>query len=303
MWKRVCDWFGVADADEDAPHGQQQFIGRILKLGDMEVTVNSVIGEGGFGTVFQVSETAASQNMFALKKLLAHDRQEFKTIMKEVNILKHLWKDNVCSCEHIVKFKFAYCSDQEKTPIEVLVLTELCVGNLHDIVVGRDEGLVKEDIVRYFSQASDAVEFLHEQSPQIIHRDIKPENFLISRGDGALRLCDFGSCTTKTIDPASMNYKEKTLAQENIAAVTTPTTRSPEMIDLFSNQPINEKVDVWVCCFSRIPFHLFVLFVQLTFINLLLLLLLLLLNRRLGVCSIFSAIGFTPSTLHLLLRL
>ena len=39
--------------------------------------------------------------------------------------------------------------------------------------------------------ATNAVAYLHSQSPPIIHRDIKPENLLLF-GGGSLKLADFG---------------------------------------------------------------------------------------------------------------
>jgi hypothetical protein len=59
---------------------------------------------------------------------------------------------------------------------------------------------------------------------------------------GKLKLCDFGSVTSKTIEPATLSHREKLIAEEAMLGVTTPQTRTPEMLDLHSERPINEKV-------------------------------------------------------------
>jgi len=63
-----------------------------------------------------------------------------------------------------------------------------------------------------------AVAFLHAHSPPIIHRDVKAENFLLA-ADGCLRLCDFGSATLETLEPANMSYHERVAAEERMEQV------------------------------------------------------------------------------------
>ena len=46
-------------------------------------------------------------------------------------------------------------------------------------------------------QVVHAVAALHGSSPAIIHRDLKLENLLIDSSGKRLKLCDFGSATTK----------------------------------------------------------------------------------------------------------
>ena len=57
------------------------------------------------------------------------------------------------------------------------------------------------------TQVVRAVEYLHRQSPPIIHRDIKSENYLVD-AKGNLKLCDFGSATTKKYIASQLNARE-----------------------------------------------------------------------------------------------
>lgn len=69
------------------------------------------------------------------------------------------------------------------------------------------------------------------------------ENVLIHES-GVYKLCDFGSCRAK---PMKVGTKqEMTQAEEEIQKFTTMAYRAPEMIDLYSGKPINERVDIWV---------------------------------------------------------
>jgi serine/threonine protein kinase len=62
------------------------------------------------------------------------------------------------------------------------------------------------------------------------HQDVKIENVIVGE-DGMFKLCDFGSCTTRTIDFATINKAEYANLKEEMEAVTTPMYRPPEMVD------------------------------------------------------------------------
>lgn len=103
---------------------------------------------------------------------------------------------------------------------------------------------------------------MHSQEPAIIHRDLKLENFLVSVGL-EMKLCDFGSATTQIFEPDnSWSANKRSLIEDEIAKQTTPMYRAPEMLDLYSNQRIDTRVDIWalgcvlyVLCFNRHPFE------------------------------------------------
>jgi serine/threonine protein kinase len=99
-------------------------------------------------------------------------------------------------------------------------------------------------VASLFRQACQSVEHLHALSPPMIHRDIKLENYLLTR-EGALKLCDFGSATLETVNPANMPFDRLRVAEHEIERNTTPQNRAPEMLDLHKGQVVDGKADVW----------------------------------------------------------
>jgi AP2-associated kinase len=62
--------------------------------------------------------------------------------------------------------------------------------------------------------------------------------------DGAYKLCDFGSATTFVHHP--LTQPQRDAAAADIERNTTMVYRAPEMLDLYGEKPVTEKVDVWV---------------------------------------------------------
>ena len=93
------------------------------------------------------------------------------------------------------------------------------------------------------------LDVLHSLAPPIAHRDIKIDNVLILRNlDGksvTLKLCDFGSCVDGT-PKVCETTKQINIESELIDRFTTPSYRSPEMIDLYQRKELSTKVDIWV---------------------------------------------------------
>ena len=71
---------------------------------------------------------------------------------------------------------------------------------------------------------------------------LKVENILL--GDsGHYVLCDFGSATGKVLNPQVQGVSA---VEEEIKKYTTLSYRAPEMVDMYSGNPITTKADIWV---------------------------------------------------------
>lgn len=151
---------------------------------------------GGFAYVF-VAQDIESGTEYALKRLLGTDKDECDTIIAEIGFFKQL-----SGHPNIVQFvsaSFINRTQSGQRLAEYLLVTELCKGgSLRDCLT--DKPFEPDQVLRVFYQACKAVQHLHSQEPPINHRDIKIENFLLS-SEGVLKLCDFGSATTKTFEP------------------------------------------------------------------------------------------------------
>lgn len=103
---------------------------------------------------------------------------------------------------------------------------------------------------------------MHYLKPPLLHRDLKVENVLISgKGSSATyKLCDFGSSAPPR--PAATSAAEGRLIEDDVQRHTTLQYRSPEMIDVYRKQPIDEKSDIWALgvflyklCYYTTPFE------------------------------------------------
>ncbi|OQV17255.1 Cyclin-G-associated kinase [Hypsibius exemplaris] len=244
--RSALDYIGGGQAGA-AVKDDTDLVGNIVEIEAKRYRVKRLLAEGGFAYVYLVQDVESGKD-YALKRLLAHDDEVAKAIKQEIKFLKKL-----NGHPNIIEYNAAaLCKRGENANIEeYLILTEFCGGGqIVDLLKNKDMPLTVPDVLTIFYQTCKAVQHLHKQTPLIIHRDLKVENLLIGN-DRKVKLCDFGSATVTTHAPdMSWDSLRRNLVEEEMTRNTTPMYRAPEMLDLYNNYPINEKLDVWAlgCC-------------------------------------------------------
>ncbi|KAF7200737.1 cyclin-G-associated kinase [Nothobranchius furzeri] len=261
LFQSALDFLAGPGSSGAASRDQNDFVGQVVELGDMKLRIKRVIAEGGFAFVYEAQDMSSGKD-YALKRLLSNEEEKNKEIIQEVCFMKKL-----SGHPNMVQFCSAASISKEESDTgqaEFLILTELCKGQLVDFIkrVEQKAPLLCDTVLKIFYQSCRAVQHMHKQKPPVIHRDLKIENLLISN-QGTIKLCDFGSSTTVSHYPDySWSAQKRSMVEDEITRNTTPAYRTPEMIDLYSNFPINEKQDIWalgcilyLLCFKQHPFE------------------------------------------------
>ena len=231
--------------------GAPSLVGRELHIAGRTVTVTRFLSEGGFSFVFVAA--GADGTEYVLKRMLAQTAETLALVQKEVRLMSQL------KHESFVGF-LGSASSQTSQGHEIFVLMEFCRdGHLLDIMRRMGEQRFGEkELLAILSDIVAAVQVLHHQSPPIAHRDLKLENVLRS-SRGMYVLCDLGSCAVGAVSLRSKT--ERSAEEEVVEKTTTMMYRAPEMIDLYSVEELDTKVDVWaigcMLCFMAFWRHPF----------------------------------------------
>ena len=211
----------------------------VVDIGGLTVRVGKKVAEGGFAFVHVASDASDRSRLFALKKIVCHEKEALDNADAEMDLISRLPPH-----PNIVRFRA--CTRRPKDrgnglqATEVLLLTDFYEGGgLHDAMERlQDEGRSLDEacLLTLFAQACSAVAHLHAQTPPIAHRDIKMENLVLSHGDfgqiasghARLVLCDFGSATTRA--KVYEGRREILDEEERIQKTTTLAYRAPEMV-------------------------------------------------------------------------
>lgn len=156
------------------------------KTGPQDFELCKILGEGGYGKVFQVRKVTGKDrgSIFAMKVLrkasIIRNQKDTAHTKAERNILE--------AVKHpfIVNLMYAFQTGGKL----YLILEYLCGGELFTYL--EREGIFLEDTACfYLSEIILALQHLHNQG--IIYRDLKPENILLD-SEGHVKLTDFGLC-------------------------------------------------------------------------------------------------------------
>ncbi|ORY12554.1 hypothetical protein BCR34DRAFT_587180 [Clohesyomyces aquaticus] len=236
--------------------------GTKVQVGDHRVVIEKYLSEGGFAHVYLVRIPKSAERLpevGVLKRVAVPDRDALANMRTEVETMKKL-KGH----KHIVTYMDSHASQLKGGGYEVFLLMEYCSGGgLIDFMNTRlQHRLTEPEILHIFSDVAEGVATMHYLRPPLLHRDLKVENVLItSSGSSRIyKLCDFGS--TAPPRPAAKNVQEGRLIEDDVQRHTTLQYRSPEMIDVYRKQPIDEKSDIWALgvllyklCYYTTPFE------------------------------------------------
>ena len=249
-------------APSNAPQGT--FLpGTKVQVGGQRVTIEKYLSEGGFAHVYvvRVPRDGHKHELAVLKRVAVPDRDHLASMRTEVETMKKLKGHR-----HVVTYMDSHASQLKAGGYEVFLLMEYCSGGgLIDFMNTRlQHRLTEPEILKIFGDVAEGLACMHYLKPPLLHRDLKVENVLIgkslSSGTPTYKLCDFGSAAQPR--PAPKTAEEGRLIEEDVHKHTTMQYRSPEMIDVWRKQPIDEKADVWALgvllyklCYYTTPFE------------------------------------------------
>lgn len=232
-----------------------------VQVGSHRVVIERYLSEGGFAHVYVVKlpKPVDGSDVAVLKRVAVPDKETLANMRTEVETMKRLKGHR-----HIVTYIDSHASALKGGGYEVFLLMEYCAGGgLIDFMNTRLQNrLTEPEILDIFSDVAEGVACMHYLRPPLLHRDLKVENVLIAltRSGRRYKLCDFGS--TAPPRPAATSTTEFRLLEEDIQRHTTLQYRSPEMVDIYRKQPIDEKSDIWALgvllyklCYYTTPFE------------------------------------------------
>ncbi|KAF2657067.1 hypothetical protein K491DRAFT_777501 [Lophiostoma macrostomum CBS 122681] len=237
--------------------------GTKVQVGGHRVTIERYLSEGGFAHVYLVrvpkSAEGTTPETAVLKRVAVPDKDALANMRTEVETMKKLKGHR-----HIVTYIDSHASQLKGGGYEVFLLMEYCSGGgLIDFMNTRlQHRLTEPEILHIFSDVAEGVATMHYLRPPLLHRDLKVENVLITNSGSSriYKLCDFGS--TAPPRPAAKTAAEGRLIEDDVQRHTTLQYRSPEMVDVYRKQPIDEKSDIWALgvllyklCYYTTPFE------------------------------------------------
>lgn len=154
--------------------------------------LDDLLGRGAFGEVYR----AFGPGGFPAAVKIIHRSLDHEDAQKELEVLEVLK-----NLSHPFLLQtLGYWSDED----QLIIVMELADASLHDrlkqCIKESKQGVPPEELLRFFRDAAEALDYLHEQG--VMHRDIKPANILI-KGRHA-KVADFGLAKALPITQASI---------------------------------------------------------------------------------------------------
>jgi serine/threonine protein kinase len=137
----------------------------------------SMIGSGGFGTVFLAEDTWIDKKV-ALK--VPHKQSlDFGELLREPRLLATLNHPNIVTI-----------LTAERQENVFFIVMEFVPGETLEAIIARDGALDLSVSLDYICQICNAVDHAHRHG--VLHRDLRPSNVLVTDG-GLVKVADFGT--------------------------------------------------------------------------------------------------------------
>ncbi len=190
-----------------------------LKAGDTlrgRYRIRRIIGQGGMGSIYLTDDLRLEGRQCALKEV-EHDKTLSGNLIKEARDQFLREATVLARLDHpnMPKVSDFFSIGQR----DYLVMDFVPGKDLRTLMVETKEKgnyLSEGEVLNWSNQLSDALAYLHHQTPPIVHRDIKPGNLKLTP-NGVLKLVDFG--LVKVLAPGEITI---TILQGQGTALYTP---------------------------------------------------------------------------------
>lgn len=155
------------------------------KFNDTDYIFKDSIGEGAFGTIFEVEEINTG-NKYAIKKIICQDLQEL------INQKTQLELEYSNEHKNIMKIYKTQIKSLDFSTYSISVLMELAISDWNQEILKRaktNNYYKEKELVDITKQIINGLLFLKKKN--IAHRDIKPQNILIFPNN-VFKVADFG---------------------------------------------------------------------------------------------------------------
>lgn len=178
--------------------------------------IRKIIGQGGMGCIYLSDDLRLEGRQCAVKEV-EHDKTLSDNLIKEARSQFEREATVLARLDHpnLPKVSDFFAINQR----DYLVMDYVPGKDLRTLMVeARDDKrfLAESDVLDWANQLSDALTYLHGQTPVVLHRDIKPSNLKITP-NGILKLVDFG--LVKLLAPGEVTI---TILQGQGTALYTP---------------------------------------------------------------------------------
>ena len=147
--------------------------------------VIDLLGTGGFSAVYLVQDQEREDSIFALKEVVATQKQARERFTFECTVLERLIHPALPQVHNVF--------DNEEHDRLYMLMDYVEGPNLETLRhIQPEKRFSLPVITAILAPIVDAIEYLHQQYPPIIHRDIKPSNIIVPIVGEKTILVDFG---------------------------------------------------------------------------------------------------------------